>query len=263
MVRLPDGSELHALVLDLDDTILDNRSGVSAAWDHIARVLADGCGSLSAATARAHLDRVTDWFWSDPERHRSGRLDLLAARRTILGRVLAEAGHEDPALVEHAAVEYQRHRDSTQRLEEGALEVLEALRGLFPRMALLTNGASGPQRGKVERFGLERFFDHVQIEGEAGVGKPERDAYARALAHVEVEPRFALMAGDDFEADVLGALEAGLHAAWIDARGRGRPPARAPRAYHTLAHLRELLGLLQRAAAVDAADPTGGTGGAA
>jgi putative hydrolase of the HAD superfamily len=247
MVRLPDGSELQALLLDLDDTILDTRSGVSAAWDHIAVVLAEGCAALSAETARAHLDRVTDWFWADPERHRTGRLDLLSARRRILGRVLAEVGYDDPALVEQAAVEYQRHRDSTQRLEDGALEILAELRRRFSRMALLTNGASRPQRTKVERFDLARFFDHVQIEGEAGVGKPERDAYARALAQLEVEPERALMVGDSFEMDVLGALGAGLHAAWIDAHGRGRPPSEAPRSYHTLAHLGELLALVRGA----------------
>jgi len=242
--RLPDGSELQALVLDLDDTILDNRSGVPAAWDHIAVLLAEGCPALDEATARDHIDRVTDWFWSDAERHRSGRLDLPAARRTILGGVLKRVGHDDPALVAHAAAEYQRHRDSTQRLEADALAVLAELRERFGRMALLTNGASGPQRGKVERFGLARFFDHVQIEGEAGVGKPESDAYARALAGIDVEPGAALMVGDSFEMDVLGALGAGLHAAWIDTERRGRPPAAAPREFHTLAALRELLELL-------------------
>ncbi len=241
--RLPDGSELQALVLDLDDTILDNRSGVSAAWDHIAVVLAEGCPALSEGTARAQIDRVTDWFWSDEERHRSGRLDLLAARRAILGRVLEGLGHDDPALVAHAAVEYQRHRDSTQRLEAGALEVLAELRRRFPCMVLLTNGASEPQRRKMERFGLARFFDHVQIEGEEGVGKPERDAYARALGCVDAEPHAALMVGDSFEMDVLGALEAGLHAAWIDVQGTG-PPSDAPRPFHTLPDIHALLELL-------------------
>lgn len=231
-------------MLDLDDTILDNRSGVRAAWDHIALFLAEGSPGFDAGEARAHIDRVTDWFWSDPERHRTGRLDLVAARRVILARVLDEAGRPDAGLAERAAVEYQRHRESTQRLEDRALEVLEALRRRFPRMALLTNGASDAQRRKVERFRLARFFDHVQIEGEAGVGKPEREAYARVLAAIGAEPHAALMAGDSFEMDVVGALDSGLHAAWIDSHGHGEPRLPETRAFHTLPHLRGLLSLL-------------------
>jgi putative hydrolase of the HAD superfamily len=91
---------------------------------------------------------------------------------------------------------------------------------------------------------LARFFDHVQIEGEAGVGKPERHAYERALARVAVEPDAALMVGDSFEMDVLGALGAGLHAAWVDVKRQGRPPGEAPRPFHTVSDLRELIELL-------------------
>jgi putative hydrolase of the HAD superfamily len=41
---------------------------------------------------------VREWYWSDPGRHRVGRLDLFAARREIVVISLRELGVEDPAL---------------------------------------------------------------------------------------------------------------------------------------------------------------------
>ena len=99
MPRLPDGSGVHALLLDLDDTILDGRSGVAQAWDAVSALVADAQPGLADADVRLEIDRVTDWFWSDSERHRTGRLDLVAARRVILTRVLVAFEREEPALV--------------------------------------------------------------------------------------------------------------------------------------------------------------------
>jgi putative hydrolase of the HAD superfamily len=244
MPTLPDGTPLRALLLDLDDTLLDARSGVGAAWEHVAGVLAEAHPDLAPDALRAEIHRVTDWFWTDAERHRVGRLDLAAARREILGRVLAAFDRSDPELVARAAQVYHAHRDASLRLEADALEVLARLRRAVPLLGLVTNGAADAQRAKVERFDLARFFDHVQIEGEFGAGKPERHVFEHALGVLDVSPEQALMAGDDFTCDVLGALAAGLHAAWLDHAGDGAPPGRAPRPFHVLRSLQDLAALL-------------------
>jgi hypothetical protein len=55
-------------------------------------------------------------------------------------------------------------------------------------LALITNGAAEPQRAKVMRFALEHRFDHTQIEGEHGFGKPEERAYNHAMEVLDVGP---------------------------------------------------------------------------
>jgi putative hydrolase of the HAD superfamily len=79
-------------------------------------------------------------------------------------------------------------RDKGIRLFDGAVEVLEALRTQGRRLALVTNGTSEEQRGKIERFGLEHHFDHIQIEGEFGLGKPHDAAYLHALETMRPDP---------------------------------------------------------------------------
>jgi putative hydrolase of the HAD superfamily len=99
---------------------------------------------------------------------------------------------------------------------------------------LITNGAAAPQRAKIDRFALAPFFDVIVVEGEAGFGKPDPRVFASALGTVRVPAGRALMAGDNYDCDVLGALGAGLHAVWIDRRERDTTPASPPRPHRTL-----------------------------
>jgi putative hydrolase of the HAD superfamily len=186
---------------------------------------------------------VREWYWSDPERERRGRLDLPHARRDMIALALERIGRPDPALALAAAQRYTARREACYRLAAGAREALGRARRHFPGMALVTNGASAPQRAKIERFGLAVYFDHIQVEGELGLGKPEPGVYAHASSALGVRASECLFVGDNYRADVLGPLGAGMHAAWIDVEGTGRPPLPAPRPH---ASARSLLELVER-----------------
>lgn len=234
------GRALAAVLLDLDDTVLDHAPGRAAAGRRVAALVAERHPDLPAGAVAEQLARSGSWFWDEPSRSAWGRLDLARARSAIFEHALEALGRPDPALAGEAVALHLREREAHSRLAEGALETLVHLRAAVPRLALVTNGAAAAQRAKIERFDLARYFDHVQIEGEFGAGKPDAAVYRHVLTRLGVAPEDALMVGDDFGWDVLGALDAGLHAAWIDAAGRGRPPAPAPREHLVLRALREL-----------------------
>lgn len=235
---------LRALLLDLDDTILDNRSSVIGAWEVVSERVAERIPALDASRVRDQIAASTRWYWSDPERLRAGRVDLPMARAAILSHTLTQLGHADEDVVVETERLYTRHREETLELLPGARQALERLRGRLPRLGLVTNGAAEVQRAKIERFDLGQHFDVIVIEGEFGAGKPEASIFRHALASLGAEPGESLMVGDNYEADVLGALHAGLHAVWID-RARGSPPPQPPpRAHATIGALPELAGLL-------------------
>jgi putative hydrolase of the HAD superfamily len=231
---------IEAVLLDLDDTLLDERPGRAAGRRALLEVLAQARPELDLERAGAELDRQAHWFWSDDERHARGRLDLASARRTVVRATLAALGIADDALAEAASSRYLAVRDAELTWMEGAPEALAALRAAFPRLALVTNGAADAQRAKLERFALAASFDHVQIEGAAGFGKPEPRAFHHALRALGAPPERAIMIGNDFAFDVLGALAAGLEAIWLDVDGTGRPPAPAPRAFAALRSISEV-----------------------
>ena len=131
-------------------------------------------------------------------------------------------------------------RDANLAPFPGALDAVREFRARGVRLALLTNGGAEAQRAKVERFGLDGLFDTVLIEGELGVGKPERQVFELALERLGASPGDAWMVGDNLEADVGGAQSAGIHAIWHDFDRSGLPDSsgiRPDRIVHSLGEL--------------------------
>jgi putative hydrolase of the HAD superfamily len=215
-----------ALLLDMDDTILDDSSTVEECWNRVCARFAGPAG-VEEAPFRAALRAEKDWFWSDPGRHEAGRLDLLGARAAIVAGALRRLGRSDDALAAEASAAYARCRKEACRPFPGALEALAAFRARGVRLALLTNGGSGIQREKIGRFGLAGFFDGIFIEGELGFGKPDERVFRRALESVGAAPRDAWVVGDNIEWEIVPAKRLGMGAVWVDPAGRGLEIPRA------------------------------------
>src|SRR5690606_1177231 len=154
----------------------------------------------------------------------------------------------DPRLAGEIAAFYTELRDAAYAPFPGALEALARLRARAPALGLVTNGAAEMQRAKIERFGLAAWFDVIAIEGEVGAGKPDPRHFGHALAALDADPAATLMAGDNYQCDVMGALALGMHAVWIDRARRVAPPiagaapaAPPPRPHRTLASFVELV----------------------
>ena len=209
----------RAVLVDLDDTIVDG-SAVVDCWEDACRC----CGpTVDSRAVHAEILEIRDWFWSDPERHRQGRLDLTAARRQIAKMALLRIGHDDAALAARIAERYDLCRDSRMVLFPGAVEALTWLRESGCRLALLTNGAGGAQRQKIARFQLEPLFDLILVEGELGFGKPDVRIYQLALTELAAAPRDTWMIGDNLEWDVGQPQRLGMTGIWVDAAGAGLP----------------------------------------
>ena len=78
---------------------------------------------------------------------------------------------------------------------------------------------------KLATCGLAAWFDAVAISGACGVGKPDPAFFAIVLAQLGVPPAGAVMIGDSWERDVVGARCAGVAAIWVS---YGRPVPEVP-----------------------------------
>ena len=183
----------RAVLFDLDDTLISAYRQPELAWQDIAAEFAVDLGALAPSVVADAVSAASVVFWSDADRHRRGRLDLLDARRDIVldgFSALARDGHAVPdgSVARRMAVRYQTYRDEQMHLFPHAHEVVDTLRDAGVKLALITNGAAQPQRAKVVRFDLTHRFHHIQIEGEHGFGKPEDRAYLHAMSVLGVEP---------------------------------------------------------------------------
>ncbi len=105
----------------------------------------------------------------------------------------------------------------------------------------MTNGAAEIQRGKIARFDLAHRFDHIQIEGEHGFGKPDERAYRHAMQALGVTAPETWMVGDHLEWEVAAPQRLGIFAIWHDALGEGLPAESAVKPDRIIRRLTELL----------------------
>ena len=232
----------RAVLLDLDDTILDDSGHSVRCWNEACCAHASQLDGLEPAVLLDAIERVRMWYWSDAERHRVGRLDLLAAYRAVVRMACERVGLVGLPAADEIAAHYRARRDEEIRPFPDAIETVKWLREAGCRLALLTNGAAEAQRSKIERFELADLFDVVLIEGELGFGKPDPRVYRRALGDLAVEPYDAWMVGDNPEWDVAAPQRQGIFGIWVDRWERGLRPGwdvRPDRVIRRLPELRE------------------------
>jgi putative hydrolase of the HAD superfamily len=209
------------LLFDLDDTIVTFDQHGPPAWREVCERAAGRC-AVGADTLYNELARVADDYWADPERHRIGRLDLDNTRRRLASEAFANLGLE-AAFAIAITTEYIALRESRMDVFPGARNALATLSSRH-RLALVTNGESHKQRGKIERFDLARFFERVFIEQEVGVGKPDPGIFRHILREMRAVPHECCMIGDNLSWDVAAPQSLGIHGVWNDWRGAGLPP---------------------------------------
>ena len=223
----------RAILFDLDDTLIS----FGRRRDHLHQA-AEQFG-LPAGTGDA-LEARFKHFWDDPVRHREWRFKLGEARVHVMGLAFADLGL--PAdLARPVAERFHAWREEQVAFFPQAVETVDQLKAQGVKLALVTNGAAEPQRAKIERFELAHRFDHLQIEGEAGFGKPEERAYLHAMEALGVGPDETWMVGDNLEWEVAAPQRLGIYGIWHDHLGDGLPPDSRVRPDRVIRAIPELL----------------------
>lgn len=219
----------EAVLLDLDDTLIAAYRGSEAAWHAIATEFSGELGPHTpTAVGQAIADFASAQFTDHTHRQR-WRLDPIPTRRaTVVSGLGAADLHLPTDLAHRLADRYESYRHERMHLLPGALTLLDALKGLAIPLGLVTNGSTRVQRDKIERFDLARYFCHIQIEEEAGFGKPDPRAYTNTLSALGVDAAHSWMIGDDVDYDVRVPMGLGLNAIWVDPDARSEVDGSLP-----------------------------------
>lgn len=98
---------------------------------------------------------------------------------------------------------------SQNHLIPGAIEVLEYLKGKYT-LHLITNGFEKVQMEKISRSGLSPYFVHIVTSEGSGFAKPQKEIFHYALSLSGALLRESIFIGDSPEADIKGAINAGM-----------------------------------------------------
>jgi len=226
------------LLFDLDDTIVTFDQHSTPAWQQVCEVAAAKCGQSAAALHR-EIQRVSDTYWADPERHRLGRLDLDNTRRRLVREAFGHLGI-DIALATQVTDTFIALREGAIDVFPGAKETLLTL-SQTRRLALVTNGESHKQRAKIDRFDLGPRFERIFVEEEVGFGKPDPRIFRHVLAEMKTTPGQCVMIGDNLSWDIATPQALGIASVWNDYRGQGLPAGTMVRPDRIIRSICELL----------------------
>jgi len=95
------------------------------------------------------------------------------------------------------------------RVLEGVPETLQYLSERH-RMILFTPGEPAEQAGKVERSGLQGFFEAIEI-----IAEKSAEAYVELVRKHHVVKSHGWLVGNSPRSDIVPALQAGLNAAFV------------------------------------------------
>jgi YjjG family noncanonical pyrimidine nucleotidase len=117
--------------------------------------------------------------------------------------------------IESIAQEYIELLPQNNSLFDGTFEVLEYL-GKKYKLHIITNGFAEVQQKKINNSNIAGFFKTITNSEMAGVKKPNPIIFEYALDLAKANKENSIMIGDCLEADVQGALNAGLDAIFFN-----------------------------------------------
>jgi len=214
----------RAILFDMDDTLISAYNGNPRdVWRRTLEEFDGKLGGIDLDITANAIHAAAQNFWSDASRHKAARLNLAQARYDITGSGLRDIGVHDETIARQVADAFHDLRNREMKLFPHAHATLDKLRAAGVRLLLITNGESEIQREKIRRFEFEHRFDHIQVEGEVGFGKPEPEAYHHALRTIGAAEHETWIVGDNLEWEVAAPKRLGIHTVWHDHAGTGLP----------------------------------------
>ncbi len=208
---------IQALLLDLDDTLVDHRG----AADRGLRTWLAGLGLADdPAELEGHVER---WFVLEARHYeRAQRRELTYAeqRRVRIRAFLPGWDLADDALADDVFAGFLGcYQAAWRAFDDAAATLARAVDAGLP-VGILTNGDHDIQTEKLRRTGLLRADVPVLASSRLPAAKPDPRSYLTACARLGADPARTLMVGDSLRHDVVGARQAGLQARLLDRHGR-------------------------------------------
>jgi putative hydrolase of the HAD superfamily len=206
---------IQAVLFDMDDTLFDHHysseCGLAALHQEHACFQQTTLAQLVQAH-RIHLEELHSEVLT-------GRRTLDSARQERFRRVFAiynETLAEAQAVA--VATSYRLVYQANRRLIPGVRALLERLHGQV-RIGVVTNNMVAEQEEKIAHLGIGGFIDALIVSEAIGFSKPAPEIFAAALTRLGCDAQAAVMVGDSWKNDIIGAARVGIRPVWLNRFG--------------------------------------------
>ncbi|MDO5627538.1 MAG: HAD family hydrolase [Mobilicoccus sp.] len=218
MTRDPWEEPVEALLLDIDDTIVDTRwamltsctHGAAAAWPH--------------HPPHTH-EAIATWFYDDPlglfDAYTRGEFPFDGMRAARYHEACRRVGLPERGFDAFEST-YKAVFARSQRLFDDVAPLIEAAQLAEVAIGFVTNSGQEQTDLKLDVVGL-RSVGPVVTTDTLGVGKPDPAIFRHALDLLGTSPTTTVVVGDTLHSDIVGAQRTGLRAFWVQRPGLPEP----------------------------------------
>ena len=128
-----------------------------------------------------------------------------------------------------------------KQLVPGALDLVEHLHKQGFEVNVLSNGFRGTQEAKLRSAGLLPLIDRIVLSDDCGITKPLRGIFDYALGQCHATAENTVMIGDDPDADIAGAHNAGWLTIYYNWRNTDAAPGTATATVTSLTDITNLI----------------------
>ncbi len=204
------------LLFDLDDTL----------WDFETNAL----HSLQEVFFQYKLDKKFEHFnhFFEHYDYRNKQLWAAYGRGQITKKELnferfnfplLQVGVYNPGLATRLGTDFLRICPTKTALMPHAKDLLDHLSGKY-QLHILSNGFGETQQTKLLCSGLLPYFDQIILSETIGALKPDRQIFDYALQAIGTPHKEVLMIGDNYDADIVGAHNAGIDQLFFNCRNK-------------------------------------------
>ena len=155
---------------------------------------------------------------------------------------LSKMGVTDEALAAEIGQHYLDNLPTKTALMPHAIELLDYLTEKKYPLTIISNGFVEVQYRKMRSSGIEHYFKHIVLSEAAGALKPDKQIFEYALELNVAKPNEAIMIGDSYAADIVGAINVGIDSVFYPLHYPENSDK--PECTHMIRSLREVMTIL-------------------
>ncbi|WP_107038892.1 YjjG family noncanonical pyrimidine nucleotidase [Brumimicrobium mesophilum] len=145
-----------------------------------------------------------------------GKIDKIQLRNGRFTDTLKEFKIDNVRMGEDMSSRYLEISPFQTHLFPSTKEVLADLKNNNFKLHIITNGFKEVQFTKLKNSGIIEYFDDILCSEEIGKAKPHPLVFEGALKRTKAKAENSIMIGDDYNADVIGAENAGIRGVLFD-----------------------------------------------
>jgi HAD superfamily hydrolase (TIGR01549 family) len=216
---MPNSTQTKVVLFDLDDTLFDHRHssfrGLTTVHTNYACF---GQKTFDEFMLAALPEFEVEWLQA-----LYGKITLDTWVNRVFQQIFIQHGESSAdTLSIEAAQHFKEAYYQSRKPIAGAVELLEILKPQV-KVGIVTNHRRAEQEGKINICKFDHLIDFLLCSEDVGTPKPDRKIFDVALQQASCSVEEAVMVGDSWSADMIGALGMGIRAVWFNPDGAACP----------------------------------------